>query len=145
MDRTLQFWLPKSKIEEKNNILTVEEDIWEKKLEELKNPPKEEYVSIYLDEYEEMEKVYKIVLSASLKKINLNPWAFIPKSQVAEIEELEEDNEKGKFCIRAKKWIWKKTLDNIISSQLDYFNEGKEDADLMREKDFKLHTIVEED
>lgn len=143
--KTMQFWLPKSKVEQEEGILSVDMMIWENKLEELSHPPAEEYVLIFVNEYEEMEKVYKIFLSASLKKISLNPWAFLPKSQVAEIEELEEDDERGKYCIRVKKWIWDKTLDGIIDSQLNFFNENRDDKDKFTKRNFTLHTIVEDE
>ncbi|MCU7559121.1 hypothetical protein N4T42_02235 [Riemerella anatipestifer] len=144
MDKKIQFWLPKAKVEENDNTLSVEQETWDKKLEELKNPPAEEYVWLYVYEYEEMEKAYKIILSASLQKISLNPWAFLPKSQVAEIEELPQDAEDGKFRIKVKKWLWEKTLDSVTEHQLEFFNKDKEDENKFSWKDFELQTKVEE-
>lgn len=143
LEKEVQFWLPKSKVEEKDNFLSVEQEVWDKKLEELKNPPQEELVSIYVDGYEELEKVYKIILSASLGKNNLNPWAFLPKSQVAEVKELSEEDEKGKYSLKVKKWIWEKTLEKIIEEQLKFFNQNKEKKNQFSWDDFELHTLVE--
>lgn len=36
MDKKIQFWLPKAKAEENDNTLSVEQETWDKKLEELK-------------------------------------------------------------------------------------------------------------
>lgn len=100
----------------------------------------EEYISIFVNEYEERENVYKIFLSASINDINLNPWTFLPKLQVAEIKELEEDDERGKYCFISEKWIWDVLLNGIIESQLICSNDDTENE--ISKDDFKLNTTI---
>ena len=61
----------------------------------IKKTHEEECVFVYVDKYEELEKSYKLILTATLKKINTNPWAFVPKTSVKDLGEIEE-NERGK-------------------------------------------------
>jgi len=48
--------------------LEIDTETWETKIEELKTPNEEECVFVYVDKYEELEKSYKLILTASLKK-----------------------------------------------------------------------------
>ena len=77
-----EFWMQKSKYEEKENTLHIEDDVWEKKLEELKQPKVIPAITIYVENAEELEKTWKLILSAELKKISLSPWLFVPKSLI---------------------------------------------------------------
>lgn len=143
IDKELDFWLPKSKIEIKEESIEMEKDFWEEKLEELKTPIEEDSIFLYVNKYEELEKSYKLILSVSLNKINISPWAFVPKSQVIEITELTE-NEDWKFCFKIKKWIWDKTLENIIENQLEFFNKDREESEKFNKRNFTLHNQLEE-
>ena len=121
----------------------MEKDFWEEKLEKLKTPIEEDSIFLYVNKYEELEKSYKLILSVSLNKINISPWAFVPKSQVIEITELTE-NEDWKFCFKIKKWIWDKTLENIIENQLEFFNKDREESEKFNKRNFTLHNQLEE-
>lgn len=143
IDKELDFWLPKSKIEIKEESIEMEKDFWEEKLEELKTPIEEDSIFLYVNKYEELEKSYKLILSVSLNKINISPWIFVPKSQVIEITELTE-NEDWKFCFKIKKWIWDKTLENIIENQLEFFNKDREESEKFNKRNFTLHNQLEE-
>lgn len=143
IDKELDFWLPKSKIEIKEESIEMEKDFWEEKLEELKTPIEEDSIFLYVNKYEELEKSYKLILSVSLNKINISPWIFVPKSQVIEITELTE-NEDWKFCFKIKKWIWDKTLENMIENQLEFFNKDREESEKFNKRNFTLHNQLEE-
>ena len=62
-----EFWMQKSKYEEKENTLHIEDDVWEKKLEELKQPKVIPAITIYVENAEELEKTWKLILSAEIK------------------------------------------------------------------------------
>lgn len=109
----------------------------------MKTPQEEECVFVYVDKYEETEKSYKLILTATLKKINTNPWTFVPKSLVKELREIEE-NERGKFYFKIPLWFWEKNLEKIISDTLEFFNKDKEEGEeKFKKKDFKLHNVEE--
>ena len=68
LEKEVEFWLPKSKTEKKDEGLEIDAETWVSKIEELKIPQEEECVFVYVDKYEELEKSYKLILTASLKK-----------------------------------------------------------------------------
>jgi len=143
LEKEVEFWLPKSKTEKKDEGLEIDPETWETKIEELKTPQEEECVFVYVDKYEETEKSYKLILTATLKKINTNPWTFVPKSLVKELREIEE-NERGKFYFKIPLWFWEKKLEKIISDTLEFFNKDKEEGEeKFKKKDFKLHNVEE--
>ena len=141
LEKEMEFWLPKSKTEKKDEGLEIDTETWETKIEELKTPQEEECVFVYVDKYEETEKSYKLILTATLKKINTNPWTFVPKSLVKELREIEE-NERGKFYFKIPLWFWEKNLEKIISDTLEFFNKDKEKGEeKFKKNDFKLHNV----
>ena len=141
LEKEVEFWLPKSKAEKKDKGLEIDPDTWETKIEELKTPHEEECVFVYVDKYEELEKSYKLILTATLKKINTNPWAFVPKTLVKDLGEIEE-NERGKFYFKIPLWFWEKNLEKIISDTLEFFNKDKEKGEeKFKKNDFKLWSL----
>ena len=141
LEKEVEFWLPKSKTEKKDVGLEIDTETWETKIEELKTPQEEECVFVYVDKYEELEKSYKLILTATLKKINTNPWAFVPKTLVKDLGEIEE-NERGKFYFKIPLWFWEKNLEKIISDTLEFFNKDKEKGEeKFKKNDFKLWSL----
>jgi len=141
LEKEVEFWLPKSKAEKKDKGLEIDTETWETKIEELKTPQEEECVFVYVDKYEELEKSYKLILTATLKKINTNPWAFVPKTLVKDLGEIEE-NERGKFYFKIPLWFWEKNLEKIISDTLEFFNKDKEKGEeKFKKNDFKLWSV----
>ena len=140
LEKEVEFWLPKSKTEKKDEGLEIDTETWETKIEELKTPQEEECVFVYVDKYDELEKSYKLILTATLKKINTNPWAFVPKTLVKDLGEIEE-NERGKFYFKIPLWFWEKILEKIISDTLEFFNKDKEEEEKFKKNDFKLHNV----
>ena len=125
----------------KDEGLEIDTETWETKIEELKTPQEEECVFVYVDKYEELEKSYKLILTATLKKINTNPWAFVPKTLVKDLGEIEE-NERGKFYFKIPLWFWEKNLEKIISDTLEFFNKDKEKGEeKFKKNDFKLWSL----
>ena len=141
LEKEVEFWLPKSKTEKKDEGLEIDTETWETKIEELKTPQEEECVFVYVDKYEELEKSYKLILTATLKKINTNPWAFVPKTLVKDLGEIEE-NERGKFYFKIPLCFWEKNLEKIISDTLEFFNKDKEKGEeKFKKNDFKLWSL----
>ena len=132
LEKEVEFWLPKSKTEKKDEGLEIDTETWETKIEELKTPQEEECVFVYVDKYEELEKSYKLILTA--------PWTFVPKSLVKEFREIEE-NERGKFYFKIPLWFWEKNLEKIISDTLEFFNKDKEEEKKFKKNEFKLHNV----
>lgn len=132
-----EFWMQKSKYEEKENTLHIEDDVWEKKLEELKQPKAVPAVTIYVEKTEELEKSWKLILDAELKNISLNPWLFIPKSLIIEIGEAE-----NQIYFKIPLWLFEKSLADLIKNQLEFFNKDRE-RDFFDEGDFILKNKTE--
>lgn len=133
-----EFWMQKSKYEEIENTLHIEDDVWEKKLEELKQPKVIPAITIYVENAEELEKTWKLVLSAELKNISLSPWLFIPKSLILEIDDKNE-----KLSFKVALWFWEKSLSNLIKDQLEFFNKDR-DNNFFEKEDFNLKNKIEE-
>ena len=95
LEKEVEFWLPKSKAEKKDKGLEIDPETWETKIEELKTPQEEEYVFVYVDKYEELEKSYKLILTATLKKINTNPWDFCSQNFGQDSEKLKRMKEES--------------------------------------------------
>ena len=107
----------------------------------IKKTHEEECVFVYVDKYDELEKSYKLILTATLKKINTNPWAFVPKTSVKDLGEIEE-NERGKFYFKIPLWFWEKNLEKIISDTLEFFNKDKEKGEeKFKKNDFRLWSL----
>ena len=133
-----EFWMQKSKYEEKENTIHIEDDVWEKKLEELKQPKVIPAIVIYVENAEELEKTWKLFLSAELKKISVSPWLFVPKSLILEIAEKDE-----KIIFKVPLWFWEKSLSQLIKDQLEFFNKDR-DSDFFEKEDFNLKNKIEE-
>ena len=133
-----EFWMQKSKYEEKENTIHIEDDVWEKKLEELKQPKVIPAIVIYVENAEELEKTWKLILSAELRSISLTPWLFVPKSLILEIAEKDE-----KIIFKVPLWFWEKSLSQLIKDQLEFFNKDRE-SDFFEKEDFNLKNKIEE-
>lgn len=142
LDKQVQFWLPKSKYEISNNSLEIEDEIWEEKLEEIRNPVESPYVIIYVAECEESEKAHKLILNVKLSTMKLHPWLFIPKSIVIEKGELDTDDKEKKW-FKVPLWFWEKSYLDMVDNQLEFFNKDREEEPFSR-KDFKLLNKFEE-
>lgn len=128
--------MQKSKFEEKENTLLIEDDVWVKKLEELKQPKVILAITIYFEKAEELEKTWKLILSAELKNISLTPWLFAPKSLILEIDDKDE-----KLSFKVPLWFWEKSLFNLIKDQLEFFNKDR-DNDFFEKEDFILKNKI---
>ena len=70
LEKEVEFWLPKSKTEKKDEGLEIDTETWETKIEELKTPQEEECVFVYVDKYEELEKI-----------LQTNPYCYSQKNK----------------------------------------------------------------
>lgn len=133
-----EFWMQKSKYEEKENTIHIEDDVWVKKLEELKQPKVIPAITIYVENAEELEKTWKLVLSAELKNISLSPWLFVPKSLILEIDDKNE-----KLSFKVPLWFWEKSLSQLKKDQLEFFNKDRDD-NFFEKEDFNLKNKIED-
>lgn len=131
-------WFPKSKLEEINDELEIDEEFWEKKVEEIQNPPDKNKVCLAVEDLQENEKSYKATLSAKIGNINLAPWLFIPKSLCKIICE----NDKHQTEIEIEEWFWEKAFEELIEFQLNFVNKDREVNEYFEKKDFKLLTSI---
>lgn len=130
------FWLPLSKIEIKDNTLSIlENDIWETKLQELTTPKEVEMINIFSNTYDKGEKATK--LSVNVKVPNQEEekefWVFIPNSQVENVEKSDD-----KFKVSLPLWLWTNSYSNAIQYQLDHFYNKDKTDDLLKVDDFIL-------
>ena len=142
LDLEIEFWLPKSKFEINNDSIEIEDEIWKDKIDEFKTPKETPAVIIYIDKFEEKGNSIKLILSATLKKIDLHPWLFIPKSLVLDQVELDTEDE-DKIYFKVPAWFWEKSITKLVDDQLEFFNKDREEEHFT-ENDFKLLTKVEE-
>ena len=137
LNQEVSFWLPLSKVTIEDSTIQIEDDVWTKKLEELKQPKEEEKVGIISKAYEKGDKATKLVVDVKVKdkEETSELWVFIANSQIENIEKIQDD----KIKVILPLWIWKSAFSNSCKYQLDnFYNKGKEDGDLMTEDDFKL-------
>lgn len=142
LNQELSFWLPLSKVEISENILSVPADVWEKKLAELKEPKEVENIKVFSNVYDKGEKATK--LSVNVKVPNQDDekefWVFIPNSQISNVE---KDNDK--FKVTLPQWLWEKSFSNSVQYQLDnFYNKDKED-NLYKIEDFILLSSTSKD
>lgn len=137
-----EFWLPNSKFEIVDDQLEIDDDFWKDKLEEFQNPTKEDEVILYVENFEEAEKSYKVFLSAKLQDMKIKPLLFLPKSIVSEPKKIDTEDEEN-YCFLIPSWFWEKTLPDVIEKQLSFFNQDRE-AELLTKSDFKLLNKIEE-
>lgn len=143
LDSEKEFWIPKSKYEMVENILEIEDDVWNKKLEELSTPQEIESIIVYVSEFETQDKATKITLSLNFKNSNTKSWLFVPNSLVLDKGELDTD-EKEKFWFKIPTWFWDKSTNELKQKQLEFFNKDREEDELLKKKDFKITNKLEE-
>lgn len=137
LEKEMEFWLPKSKVELDGDSITIDENIWSDKIEEFKNPEEKSSMVISVQSYEELENSVKLVLDAKLGKISLSPWFYVPKSLILSIDETDSEEEE-KYQVTIQDWFWEKAYKTMVESQLEFYNKEREEENLFSKKDFKL-------
>ena len=137
LNQEVTFWLPLSKVTFEDSTIQVDDEVWTKKLEELKQPKEEEKVGVISKAYEKGDKATKLVVEVKVndKEETSDLWVFIANSQIENIEKVDEE----KIKIILPLWIWKSAFSSSCKYQLDnFYNKGKEEGELLTEEAFKL-------
>lgn len=109
------YWFPKSKISLSGNIVEIEKEFFEKSTAiEIK----EELVEIFLNFEDYSDKVYKLIVPIKKDTYEAEKFIFIPKSKVKEL--------KVESAI-IPKWIWEKSLEDMLDKEVEYFNKTYDD------------------
>lgn len=130
------FWLPLSKIEIKDNSLTIlDDDIWEAKLQELTTPKETEMIKVFSNVYDKGEKATKIGVNVKVpdQEEEKEFWVFVPNSQIQNVEKADD-----KFKVTLPKWLWTSSFNNSVQYQLDHFYNKDKTEDLLKVDDFIL-------
>lgn len=130
------FWLPLSKIEIKENSLTIlEDEIWEAKLQELTTPKETEMIKVFSNVYDKGEKATKIGVNVKVPNQDEEKefWVFVPNSQIQNVEKADD-----KFKVTLPKWLWTSSFLNSVQYQLDHFYNKDKTEDLLKADDFIL-------
>lgn len=124
------FWFPKSKVKIENNVLSMEEDLFEKNT---KSEIVEDKIKVFetLEDYS--ENSFKAILKIKKDDYEAEKFMFFPKSKI--LEHTEE------FYILPK-WIFEKTTEEILEKECNYFNEKYSES--ITTHDYEIITEFEE-
>ena len=88
LNQEVTFWLPLSKVIFEDSTIQVDDDVWTKKVEELKQPKEEEKVGVISKAYEKGDKATKLVVEVKVndKEETSDLWVFIANSQIENID-----------------------------------------------------------
>lgn len=117
------FFVPLSKLVIQGEKLLIDDDFWNSKLIDIKNPAPEKITTMISSLYEKGEKSTKVAVKARLKsfdKVN-DIWLFLPNSKVATVEEVTENEEEPKFKITLPEWVYNSALKSALEYQLTNF------------------------
>lgn len=133
IEQNSDLWLPKSKITIGENIITLDADFYQIKLEEIKNQTSSDnLIEITSKFYEKGDKATKLIIDANFNQDNkIELWLFIPNSQIREVKELENS-----FALFVPEWVYNSSLKSSIEKQLEFYNKeevkyGHEDFDII--------------
>lgn len=143
LDKNYDVWFPNSKITIDGTTIICEDEFWEEKIEELKNPTQPESITFTLseDSVEKKDKSTKIILDCVLKSLKFKCWLFIPNSLILD-EGLDTEKDDNYF-ITIPKWFWKKSSEELINSQLEFYNQSREEENKFSKSDFKFKNKID--
>jgi hypothetical protein len=123
VDKEETFFVPLSKLEIQGEKLLIDDDFWNSKLMEIKNPAPEKMMTMFSALYDKGEKSTKVAVKARLKsfdKVN-DIWLFLPNSKVSTVEKVSEIEEESKFKITLPEWVYNSALKSALEYQLTNF------------------------
>ena len=124
------FWFPKSKITVNSDSIEMEKTFYE---DTIKNEVKEKQVQVFLLPEDYSEKVYKLNVPIEKGTYKTEKFIFIPKSKVTEIKS---------DSVIFPKWIWDKSLEEILKKEVEYYNKTYEEQ--ITTNDYDINTDVVE-
>ena len=110
------FWFPKSFYED-----TIKKEV------------KEAQVQVFLLPEDYSEKVYKLNVPIEKGTYKTEKFIFVPKSKVTEIKS---------DSVIFPKWIWDKSLEEILNQEVEYYNKTYEEQ--ITTNDYNINTDVVE-
>lgn len=109
------FWFPKSKITVNKDFIEMDRTFYE---DTTKNEVKEAQVQVFLLPEDYSEKVYKLNVPIEKGTYKTEKFIFVPKSKVSEVKN---------DSIIFPKWIWEKSLEEILEKEVEYYNNKYEE------------------
>lgn len=124
------FWFPKSKINVSDDSIEMEKTFFD---DTTKKEVKEAQVQVFLLPEDYSEKVYKLNVPIEKGTYKTEKFVFVPKSKVTEIKS---------DSVIFPKWIWDKSLEEILNKEVEYYNKTYEEQ--ITTKDYDINTDVVE-
>lgn len=129
------FWLPLSKVEISGEKISIDETLWNSKIEEMKNPTEGENIIIQSSAYDKGEKATKLVVDVLFNENAQKVFIWMPNSQIVKMEEEQDEEENQIFKVTLPKWLWESAYKNSLEHQLEFWNKEEEKYQV---SDFKL-------
>jgi hypothetical protein len=123
-----EYWFALSKIKISSDCIEMDQaffDIATKKEIDSKK------VQVFLIPENYTDKVYKLIVPIEKGTYKTEKFVFIPKSQV---QELKKDS------VIFPKWIWEKSVNEILEKEVEYFNSKYEER--ITTSDYKITVDV---
>ena len=124
------FWFPKSKINVSDDSIEMEKTFFD---DTTKKEVKEAQVQVFLLPEDYSEKVYKLNVLIEKGTYKTEKFVFVPKSKVTEIKS---------DSVIFPKWIWDKSLEEILNKEVEYYNKTYEEQ--ITTNDYDINTDVVE-
>lgn len=124
------FWFPKSKINVSDDSIEMEKTFFD---DTTKKEVKEAQVQVFLLPEDYSEKVYKLNVPIEKGTYKTEKFVFVPKSKVTEIKS---------DSVIFPKWIWDKSLEEILNKEVEYYNKTYEEQ--ITTNDYVINTDVVE-
>lgn len=124
------FWFPKSKVTVNKDFIEMDRTFYE---DTTKKEVKEAQVQVFLLPEDYSEKVYKLNVPIEKGTYKTEKFVFVPKSKVNEIKS---------DSVIFPKWIWDKSLEDILNQEVEYYNKTYEDQ--ITTEDYEINVDVVE-
>lgn len=124
------FWFPKSKINVSDDSIEMGKTFFD---DTTKKEVKEAQVQVFLLPEDYSEKVYKLNVPIEKGTYKTEKFVFVPKSKVTEIKS---------DSVIFPKWIWDKSLEEILNKEVEYYNKTYEEQ--ITTNDYDINTDVVE-
>ena len=124
------FWFPKSKINVSDDSIEMGKTFFD---DTSKKEVKEAQVQVFLLPEDYSEKVYKLNVPIEKGTYKTEKFVFVPKSKVTEIKS---------DSVIFPKWIWDKSLEEILNKEVEYYNKTYEEQ--ITTNDYDINTDVVE-
>lgn len=129
------FWLPLSKVEISGEKISIDETLWQSKIEELKNPTERDNIIVESSAFDKGDKATKLIVEVLFNENAQKIFIWMPNSQIIKMEEEKDEEETPIFKVTLPKWLWESTYKNSLEHQLEFWNKEETKYTI---SDFKL-------